>query len=179
MRSPLVLGFLLAAAAAFAEPNASGTQPGDLGFATEELVCAPHVEVWDAVFTPAGMRTLGVAQASVEFRVGGLMMRRFEEGGTLGDDQTIVQRIVSLDYGRMISLQPVRSPGHVGPLLAGIVSVYYFTPVALDRTLVRVVTRNVPATPEGRVQLQAARAGTRAALETLRARYRDGCTVDL
>ena len=61
--------------------DTDGNRQETIGFAIEEMVCAPASEVWDAVFTPQGMKQLGMAQSSIDYRVGGMLMRRVGEGG--------------------------------------------------------------------------------------------------
>ena len=158
--------------------DTDGNRQETIGFAIEEMVCAPASEVWDAVFTPQGMKQLGMAQSSIDYRVGGMLMRRVGEGGKLGDDQTIVTRIISIDYGRMISLVPVTTPKIYGKFFPEAVSTYYYTPIGENQTLVRVATGNFPSIDEARALLGLSKDGTRKALDTLRLKYLDRCTKD-
>jgi len=71
----------------------------------EAIVNAPVQEVWRLFTTSDGLMSWMVARADIDLRVGGLMRTRYAADGPLGDDKTIVNRILSYEPERMLSLQ--------------------------------------------------------------------------
>lgn len=78
-------------------------------FVNEGVIDAPPAEVWKIWSTPEGFRTLGVSKADMDFRIGGLIRSRYGEG-ELGDEETIYNRILAYEPGRMIALAIDRVP---------------------------------------------------------------------
>jgi uncharacterized protein YndB with AHSA1/START domain len=74
------------------------------------LVNAPVAAVWKVWTSGDGYKAVGVAQADVDFRVGGLIRSRYNPGGVLGDEETIENRILAYEPQRMIAIRIERPP---------------------------------------------------------------------
>jgi uncharacterized protein YndB with AHSA1/START domain len=81
-----------------------------LSFVNEGTVNAPITEVWKVWSTSEGYRSLGVALAEVDLRVGGLIRSRYGADGVLGDDQTIENEILAFEPPRMIAIRIHKPP---------------------------------------------------------------------
>lgn len=92
---------LLATACAWAQDGVS--------FVNEGVVNAPIAEVWKVFSTSEGYKALGVAQASVELRIGGAIRSRYA-GGPLGDDESIENVILAYEPPRMIAMRISKPP---------------------------------------------------------------------
>ena len=79
-------------------------------FVNEALIPAPVAEVWRVWTTSDGYKTLGVAHADVDLRVGGLIRSRYRADGVLGDDETIENRILAYEPLRMIAIKIDKTP---------------------------------------------------------------------
>ncbi len=77
---------------------------------TEGVVAAPVDEVWKVFSTAEGYRKLGVAQAKLDFRPGGLLLSSYDPNATLGDEKTIETEIVAYEPGRLVVTRIVRPP---------------------------------------------------------------------
>lgn len=71
---------------------------------------APVEEVWRIFTTDEGYKTLGVAQARIDLRVGGKMLTHYDPAGVLGDEGTIENTILAYEPMRMIAFQITRPP---------------------------------------------------------------------
>src|SRR5580765_3791325 len=74
-------------------------------FVNEGVVNAPVEDVWKVWTTSEGYKALGVALADVDFRIGGLIRSRYSANGTLGDAETIQNRILAYEPMRMIAIR--------------------------------------------------------------------------
>ena len=95
---------LLAAAASFAQVS------GDVSFINEATINAPVSAVWNVWASSEGYKSLGVAQADVDLRIGGLIRSHYRATGVLGDEETIVNRILAYEPQRMIAIRIERPP---------------------------------------------------------------------
>ncbi len=105
------------------------------------IVEAPVNAVWAAWATSDGLRSWLAPHADIDLRVGGLMRTNYDAKGSLGDSKTIDNRILSLDPGRMLSIQVSKTPDNF-PFTDAIQhmwTVVYFEPLGRNRTRVRVV----------------------------------------
>lgn len=107
----------------------------------EATVAAPVAEVWKAYTTSDGFASWAVAKAEIDLRVGGDMRAHYNPNGVLGDDGTIVNRIMAFDPERMLAIQNVKAPKAFKnvELFQQTWTVLYFEPLAPDRTKVRCV----------------------------------------
>lgn len=76
----------------------------------EGEISAPIGAVWDVFSTAEGFKVLGVAQCEMDFRVGGLIRTHYNPKGVLGDDGTIVNRIIAYEPGRMVAFRIEKPP---------------------------------------------------------------------
>jgi len=98
----IVSSVLLVSPLAFAESAPS--------FINEGTLNAPVSAVWNVWTSNEGYKAVGVSQADVDFRIGGLIRSHYGETGVLGDDETIVNRILAYEPQRMIAIQIERPP---------------------------------------------------------------------
>ncbi len=108
---------------------------------TAAIINAPVHEVWRLFTTGEGMQSWMVARADIDLKVGGLIRTRYADDGPLGDDKTIVNRILSFEPERMLSMQ-VHSPPADFPFrddVGAMWTVIYFQPLEPGMTNVRVV----------------------------------------
>ncbi len=109
--------------------------------AADGIINAPVGQVWKAWATSEGLRSWLAPHADIDARIGGLMRANYDQKGSLGDSNTIENRVLSLEPERMLSIQVARAPesfpfkARVGEMW----TVMYFSPIAGDKTHVRIV----------------------------------------
>lgn len=79
-------------------------------FVTEGSVKAPVATVWKVWSTPQGYQLLGVAKVDMDFRVGGVIRSHYRSSGSLGDEQTIENRILAYEPQHMLAICIQRPP---------------------------------------------------------------------
>jgi uncharacterized protein YndB with AHSA1/START domain len=89
--------------------SAAGPQEAP-SFVNDAIVQAPVAAVWKVFSTPAGYKLLGVAQVDMDFRIGGLIRSSYAAHGTLGDADTIENRILAYEPQRMLAIAIERAP---------------------------------------------------------------------
>lgn len=108
---------------------------------TEGFINAPLAEVWRLFTSADGLRRAGAAQSEVDLKVGGTIRTHVDPNGRLGDERTLVQRILAFDPQRMLALRiedaPADLPG--GAAARDVWTVVYFTAAGADMTQVRIV----------------------------------------
>jgi uncharacterized protein YndB with AHSA1/START domain len=67
-------------------------------------------KVWAVFTTSEGHKMLGVAQARIDFRVGGKMLTHYDPKGVLGDDNGIENTILSYEPMRSVSFAITKPP---------------------------------------------------------------------
>jgi len=72
-------------------------------FINEATINAPVAAVWNVWTSGEAYKSLGVAQAEVDLRIGGLIRAHYSAAGVLGDDETVVNRILAYEPQRMIA----------------------------------------------------------------------------
>ena len=119
-------------------------------FVNEGVVNAPVGEVWKVWTTSEGYRLLGVALADVDFRIGGLIRSRYSADGTLGDAETIFNRILAYEPQRMIAIRIDRPPASFPFKEAWkhTWTVVTLTPLADGRTHIRGASMGFGSDPE-------------------------------
>lgn len=107
----------------------------------EAIINAPVTEVWRLFTTAEGMQSWMVARADIDLRVGGLIRTRYADDGPLGDPKTIVNRVLSFEPERMLSIQVDRAPADFEwrDSVGGMWTVIYFQPLEPGMTHVRIV----------------------------------------
>jgi len=108
---------------------------------SEAIIEAPVDAVWEAWATSDGLRSWLAPHAEIDLRVGGLMRTNYSAQGSLGDPQTIENKILSLDPRRMLSIQVSKAPDGLpfANAIQHMWTVVYFESLGTDRTRVRVV----------------------------------------
>jgi uncharacterized protein YndB with AHSA1/START domain len=142
----------------------------------EAIINAPTAEVWRLWTTSEGLQSWMVARADIDLRVGGLMRTRYEDG-TLGDDQTIVNRVLSFEPERMLSIQVQQAPaGFKFPRAVGEMwTVIYFQPLEPGMTNVRIVGMGFREDEESRAMREHFARGNAWTLEQLQKKFWAKC----
>jgi uncharacterized protein YndB with AHSA1/START domain len=104
------MAFVLAAAIASWSPRAGAATEDQPSFVSEGVINAPLADVWKVWTTAEGYKALGVAKAEVDFRIDGLIRSHYSDEGVLGDDNTIVNRILAYEPRRMIAIRIDKPP---------------------------------------------------------------------
>lgn len=85
--------------------------PGDDGALVHETtIKAPIEKVWEAFTTKAGLESWMAAHAEIDLRVGGKMLTNYKPEGTIGDENTIENTILSFRPKRMLSIKATGAP---------------------------------------------------------------------
>jgi len=79
-------------------------------FINEATINAPVAAVWNVWTSGEAYKSLGVAQAEVDLRIGGLIRAHYSATGVLGDDETVVNRILAYEPQRMIAIRIEHPP---------------------------------------------------------------------
>jgi len=117
---------------------------------SEGIVAAPVADVWAAFSTGAGLRSWMAPHADIDLRVDGLMRTSYKPEATLGDGSTIVNRILSFEPQRMLSMRVAKAPDDF-PFQAAIQqmwTVVYFDELPDAKTRLRVVSMGFGADTE-------------------------------
>jgi uncharacterized protein YndB with AHSA1/START domain len=109
----------------------------------ETTIDAPVADCWKAYTTKEGLESWCVAHADFDLRLGGLMRTRYDAAGTLGDEKTIENEIISFDPERMLSIRVKMAPaGFPFPkAIKSMWTVLYFEPAGEGKT--KVVCRSL------------------------------------
>jgi uncharacterized protein YndB with AHSA1/START domain len=92
-------------------PGRAPAAPSEAGvIETVAVVDAPVAKAWWAFTTKEGLEAWMVGLASIELRVGGRLMTRYQKDGALGDAGTIVHTVAAFDPRRMVVWRPARAP---------------------------------------------------------------------
>jgi uncharacterized protein YndB with AHSA1/START domain len=143
----------------------------------ESFINAPVEEVWRVFTTGEGYKSLGVAQADVDFRIGGEIRSHYDPKGRLGDAETIVNEILAYEPERMLAIRIKQAPANF-PYRDGTVgtwSVIYFNPAGEGVTQVRIITLGYTDTPASQATRKFFERGNRETLEVLGKRYWPKC----
>ncbi len=105
------------------------------------VVNAPVADVWKAFTDEDEVVTWMTPLAEIDLSVGGLFRTNYNPEGEIGDPTTIVNKIISFEPERMLSMQNVQVPeGFPWELnFQQTWSVIYFEPMGPDQTRLRVV----------------------------------------
>jgi uncharacterized protein YndB with AHSA1/START domain len=140
----------------------------------EAVVKAPPAELWKVFATAEGFKKLGVAQCEMDFRVGGLIRTHYDPKGSLGDDGTIVNEILSYEPDRMLSIR-IQKPPKSFPFGAdtwkSTWSVITLADLGDGRTHLRLAGMGYPDTDEGRKMREFFRSGNGWVLATLKKQF--------
>jgi uncharacterized protein YndB with AHSA1/START domain len=104
----------------------------------EAVIHAPVSELWKSFQTPEGIQKMwSVPKADVDFRPGGRIRTTYDATGTLGDDGTIVNEIVTLEPERVLvlkSIAPKNAPDYVQEICKTGWTVLRFEPLSPTST---------------------------------------------
>lgn len=136
---------------------------------TEAVIEAPAAEVWELLATAEGMTRWMVPHAEVDLRVGGMMRTHYDPEGTLGDEGTIGNRILSFEPERMLSIRATEPPAGFehAEAIREVWTVTYLEPAGEGSTRVRTVMLGFPEGPAGDAAMAYFEAGNRWTLEQL------------
>lgn len=139
----------------------------------DAVVAAPLAEVWSIWTTGEGFKTLGVAKAEVDLRIGGDIRSSYNPQSNLQDEHTIINRIISFEPQRMLSIQNVQAPKGFknAELFQKTWSVVYLTPRSPNSTHVRIVNTGYGEGPEWDDLYRKFDAGNKYTLDTLRKKF--------
>jgi uncharacterized protein YndB with AHSA1/START domain len=131
-------GVVMVAAAVFAAWVFGRAASAQGALRHEAVISAPVAELWRVFTTGEGWKSLGVAQADVDLRVGGRIRTHYDPAGALGDAQSIEQEILSFEHERMLSFRNVKAPAGFphADALGRTWSVVRFEPLGAARTRV-------------------------------------------
>jgi len=105
---------------------------------TSAIISAPPAKVWDAFTTNEGAKSWMVSQADIQLKIGAIWRTKYGPKGTLGDDGTIFNELLSFDPGRMYSIR-IQKPPAGFPFMnvyRDMWTVVYFEPVEGGKTRV-------------------------------------------
>ena len=117
---------------------------------TEGTISAPVKAVWEAFTTTDGLKSWMAPLADIDLRLDGKMRANYRADGTLGDTNTIVNRILSFEPERMLSIRVDQAPtGFPFPeAVKSMWTVIHFEPAAENRTRMQVVGLGFTDQPE-------------------------------
>ncbi len=99
MKRTLILQILFAAGVLAENP-----QNDSPSFVNEADLNAPLRAVWNVWSSGEGYKAIGAAKADVDLRTGGLIRSHYRPAGVLGDEGTIVNRILAYEPQRMMAI---------------------------------------------------------------------------
>lgn len=106
-----LMTLLIAALLPVASADEIMANPGEApSFVNQATIAAPMAAVWSVWTTGEGYKALGVAQADIDLRIGGLIRSHYNAAGVLGDAETIQNRILAYEPQRMIAICIDRTP---------------------------------------------------------------------
>jgi uncharacterized protein YndB with AHSA1/START domain len=141
----------LVPAALLAVCLAAPTRAEDARTLVHEAVIPASVEqVWTAFSTSEEAMKWMVKRAEIDLRIGGDMRTSYNAESTLDDEHTIINRIISFEPQRMLSIQNVRAPKAFqnAHLFQQTWSVIYFEPLGPESTKVRSIGMGYGEGPE-------------------------------
>lgn len=144
---------------------------------TEGFINAATPEVWKIFTTAEGYKQTGVAQADVDFKIGGTIRTRYDAQGQLGDAKTIVNEILAYEPERMLALRIKQAPADFPykDAVAGTWTVIYLTPAGENMTQVRIVGLGYTDQPQSQAMRKFFSDGNKSTLEHIAKRYWPKC----
>lgn len=107
----------------------------------EGVVDAPVATVWKAWTTTEGLKAWVAPHVDIDLRLDGLMRTNYDPKGTLGDTNTIENRVLAYEPERMLAIRVAKAPANF-PFKAKVGemwTVLYFQPTADGKTSLRIV----------------------------------------
>ncbi len=172
---------LLLAAPLF--PQASGGESAARfddasSFINEGTVNAPVAAVWKIWTSGEGFKSLGVAKADVDFRIGGLIRSHYSATGILGDEGTIENRILAYEPQRMLAIRIDRPPKSFPFKEAwkNTWTVITLAPMGNNRTHIRLASMGYGTDEESKAMRRFFEIGNASTLKTLQGHFDAGST---
>lgn len=139
----------------------------------ETIIDAPTAEVWAAWTTNEGFTSWAVAKAEIDLRIGGDMRTSYNPQSTLDDEHTIINRIISYEPQRMLSIKNVQASRNFknAELFADTWSVIYFNPLEDGRTHIRIIGIGYGEGPEWDDLYAKFKAGNQWTLDKLKEKF--------
>jgi uncharacterized protein YndB with AHSA1/START domain len=121
---------------ALAGQQAAAAEP----IVAEAIISAPLATVWRAFAAREGYASLGIPQAAVDLKIGGLLQVQPDPKGTLGDTGTTASEIIAYEPERLLSLRVKQAPTGFpdARAFANTWTIVYFAPLGAEMTHVRV-----------------------------------------
>lgn len=166
----VTIGLLANLAAWSAEPPGTST-------VTEGFINTSTAEVWRMFTTAAGYKHVGVAQAEVDLKIGGLIRTHYDPQGQLGDPHTIVNEILAYEPERMLTLR-IKQPPQGFPYpdaVAGTWTVIYMNPAGDNMTQVRIIGLGYNDSPQSQAMRKFFSEGNRWTLDRMAKDYWPKC----
>jgi len=141
-------------------------------FINEATINAPVAAVWNVWTSGEAYKSLGVAQAEVDLRIGGLIRAHYSAAGVLGDDETVVNRILAYEPQRMIATR-IDHPPKSFPFKEAwktVWTVITLTDLGNNQTHIRAASMGFGADEESIAMRRFFEAGNASTLETLQNR---------
>lgn len=138
-------------------------------FVNEATINAPVAAVWNVWTSGDAYKSLGVAKAEVDLRVGGLIRAHYRATGVLGDEETVVNKILAYEPQRMIATR-IEQPPKSLPFKEAwktVWTVITLTDVGKNQTHVRVASMGFGADEESIAMRRFFETGNATALRTL------------
>jgi uncharacterized protein YndB with AHSA1/START domain len=160
---------LLWALAFFTIQPARAVEP----ISVEGVVNAPVAAVWNAWTTTEGLKAWIAPHVDIDLRLDGLMRSHYDPKGTLGDANTIENRVLAYEPERMLSIRVAKAPesfpfrARVGEMW----TVLYFQPTADGKTLLRIVGLGFGSDEESRQMKEFFRQGNAFTLSQVQKRF--------
>jgi uncharacterized protein YndB with AHSA1/START domain len=145
-------------------------------FVNEGTVNAPVPAVWNVWTSGEGYKSLGVAKAEVDFRIGGLIRSHYSPTGVLGDEGTIENRILAYEPLRMIAIR-INSPPKSFPFKEAwknTWTVITLTDLGNNRTHIRVASMGFGTDEESVTMRKFFETGNAFTLKTLQKHFDSG-----
>jgi uncharacterized protein YndB with AHSA1/START domain len=139
----------------------------------EAVVDAPVATVWDAWTTDEGFTSWAVKKAQIDLRIGGDMRTSYNPQSNLNDEHTIINRIISYEPQRMLSIRNVQAPAGFknADLFQDTWTVIYFQPIAPQQTHIRIVGMGYGEGPAWDDIYNKFKAGNQFTLDKLREKF--------
>lgn len=144
---------------------------------TEGFINAPVNEVWRLFTTAAGNKATGVAETTVDLRIGGEIRSGYDAKGKLDDAQTVVNEILAYEPERMLAVRIKQAPASFPHRNAidGTWTVLYFNPAGENMTQVRIVGLGYDERPQSQAARKFFADGNRWTLDHIAKRYWPKC----
>ena len=151
MRGALI-GMVALAAAMTAAPTVRLARAAESDPVVSEAVMDGTVDaIWKLITTKEGMESWIVPHAQIDLRPGGSLRTNHDPDGRIGDDNTLINRILDVRPKRMVSILVSETPSTI-PFAQAVEGTWYrilLEPVSKGKTRVRCEGRGFDDGPAG------------------------------